>query len=57
MRQENGRVRPASKEETANFKAKGLKCLGCGNTITAKITFGEVAICNICGADMVQDKN
>lgn len=49
----NGRIKPASKKEIANLKAKFFTCPECNNQETAELTqFGEEFRCPKCNAVM-----
>lgn len=53
MLKENGRFKPARKEELADLKGKHMKCPNCGEyTIFAKVQFADTK-CSMCGSQMI----
>jgi ribosomal protein S27E len=53
MLKENGRFKPAKKEEMAKLKGKKMRCLNCGKDFTVdKAQFANTN-CSECGATLV----
>lgn len=52
----DGRLKPASKLETAELKDKAFKCGKCGSVISVRnVEFAEKIVCKICGEIMTED--
>lgn len=54
MKKENGRLKPANEEETAELKGKLFEC-SCGEVKSIKdVIFGAEIKCDVCGLSMIE---
>lgn len=57
MHKENGRLKPADPQETADLKGKTLECWGCGHTeVRRNIEFGAIIKCPVCNRGTLVEK-
>lgn len=52
MRKENGRLKPADKEELADIRGKKMECPSCGNIEVVKNAEFASETCSKCGSHL-----